>query len=331
MCHRILSLVLRWCTPLVIFCLIACSGRVDVPKAQTVNPSKPCSDSALRSQSEEFARLTGGRVGVAISLIDNDEAVLINGQQHFPMQSVYKLPIGMAVLKQVDQGKLTLDQKVRVKPIEYVRLGQHSPIRDKYPKGAELSLAEILRLAVSESDGTASDVLMRVAGGATAVMGYLRDLRVDGIMVLDTEKEIGKAVEVQYRNWATPEGALALLKAVAEGGGLSPESHKLLMRLITETPTGMKRIKGSLPAGTVVAHKTGTGGTIGGLTRAVNDIGLITLPNGQRLAIAIFVSDARVDVEGAEAVIAKISRAAWDCAAANDKGAQSRSGEGASK
>ncbi|HKR59855.1 MAG TPA: class A beta-lactamase [Pyrinomonadaceae bacterium] len=273
---------------------------------------KVCSDSKLRSQIEEIARTTGGPVGVAVTLIEGSELVVINGQQHFPMQSVYKLPIGMAVLQQIDQGKLKLDQKVTVKPDEFVRIGMHSPIRDKHPQGAELPLAEILRLAVSESDGTASDVLIRLAGGAAEIRAYLKNLGVDGMMVLDTEKEIGKSVDVQYRNWATPEGALALLKVVAEGRGLSPESHKLLMQMITETPTGPKRIKGLLPAGTVVAHKTGTG-LSKELTRAVNDMGLVTLPNGQRLAVAVFVSDTKLDVEAAEAVIAKISQAAWNC------------------
>jgi beta-lactamase class A len=245
-------------------------------------------------------------------LADNGELVSLNGQQHFPMQSVYKLPIGMAVLEQIDHGKLTLDQKVSVNPGEYVRVGQHSPIRDKNPRGVELPLKDLLKYAVSESDGTASDVLMRVVGGAAVVRDYLHNLGIEGLMVLDTEKEIGKSPEVQYRNWATPEAALALLKVVADGRSLTPESHKLLLELLTETPTGLKRIKGQLPSGTVVAHKTGTGGGEG-MISAVNDIGLITLPNGKALAIAVFISDTKLDRDSAEAVIAKISRAAWDC------------------
>jgi beta-lactamase class A len=249
---------------------------------------------------------------VAVGLVDGGEVVASNGQQHFPMQSVYKLPMGMAVLQQIDKGTLKLEQTISIKPIEYVRIGQHSPIRDKHPRGAELSLAQILKYAVSDSDGTASDVLMRVAGGAAVIRKYLQELGIDGIMVLDTEKEIGKSVEVQYRNWATPEAALALLKVVAEGRSLSPQSQKLLSELMTETPTGPKRIKGLLPPGTLVAHKTGTG-LGGGMTRAVNDIGLVTLPDGKRLAIAVFVSDTKLNSEACEAVIAEISRAAWDC------------------
>ena len=301
---------------LLCFWLIACSSTkatLEVAPSPTATPqSKACSATTLLQQIEEIARSTGGPVGVAVTLLEGEDVVQINGQQKFPMQSVYKLPIGMAVLQQIDQGKLKLEQKIAIDPTEYVRLGMHSPIRDKHPRGAELPLSEILKLAVSESDGTASDVLMRTAGGAAVVQKYLLDLGINGMMVLDTEKEIGKTVDVQYRNWATPEGALALLKVVAEGRSLSPASHKKLLEFMTETPTGLKRIKGELPSGTLVAHKTGTGFSQG-LTRAVNDIGLITLPDGRRLAIAVFVSDTKLEPEACEAVIAKISRAAWDC------------------
>ena len=82
---------------------------------------------------------------------------------------------------------------------------------------------------------------------------------------------------------------------------------------MTETPTGPKRIKGMLPPGTVVAHKTGSSGTINGLTRATNDIGIVTLPDGKHLAVAVFVSDTKVGTEASEAVIAKVARATWDC------------------
>ncbi|HEU4478803.1 MAG TPA: class A beta-lactamase [Pyrinomonadaceae bacterium] len=302
--------------PLLCIGLIACSSTrasLEVAPSPTVTPqSKACSSTTLRQQIEEIARTTGGPVGVAVTLLESDDVVKINGQQKFPMQSVYKLPIGMAVLQQIDQGKLKLEQKVAIDPKEYVRIGMHSPIRDKHPRGAELPLSELLRLSVSESDGTASDVLMRTAGGAAVVQKYLLDLGINGMMVLDTEKEIGKNVDVQYRNWATPEGALALLKVVAEGRSLSAASHKKLLEFMTETQTGLKRIKGELPAGALVAHKTGTGFSQG-LTRAVNDIGLVTLPDGRRLAIAVFVSDTKLEPEACEAVIAKISRAAWDC------------------
>jgi beta-lactamase class A len=250
---------------------------------------------------------------VAVAFIGADETAAFKGTDRFPMQSVYKLPIGMTVLHQVDQGKLKLDQKVKVSPAEYVRRGQHSPIRDQHPRGVELSLGEILRLAVSESDGTASDVLMRVAGGPAVIQSYLKDLGIEGIRVVNTEKEIGSGRDVQYQNWATPESAVALLKIIAAGRSFSPENQTLLLKLMTDTPTGLRRIKGMLPPGTVVAHKTGTGGMVDGISRATNDIGLVTLPDGQQLAIAVFVSDTRLATSASEDVIARLSRAAWDC------------------
>lgn len=296
----------------VITCNRVSHGATSNASPQKKTESKACSSTSLLSQIGKIAARTGGPVGVALGLVEGGEVVVHNGQRHFPMQSVYKLPIGMAVLHQVDLGKLKLEQKITFIRAEFVRVGMHSPIREKHPRGGELSLSELLRYAVSESDGTASDVLMRTAGGAKVINDYLQRLGINGIMVLDTELEIGKSVEIQYRNWATPEAALALMKVVAEGRSFSPQSQALLMKLITETPTGPKRIKGLLPPGTVVAHKTGTG-LGGGLTRAVNDIGFVVLPDGRRLAIAVFVSDTKLNAQACEVVIAEISHAAWIC------------------
>jgi beta-lactamase class A len=260
----------------------------------------------------QIAAEAKGKVGVAAVVLETGDAVALNAHDHFPMQSVYKLPIGMAVLRQVDEGKLKLDQRVRVEKGDYLRLGQHSPIRDKNPKGVELSVAELLRYAVSESDGTASDVLLRLAGGPGAVGDYLKEIKVNELVVANSEREIGGDWETQYRNWASPEGAVGLLRALYERRGLSEESRALLMRVLTESTPGPKRLKGLLPEGTAVAHKTGTSGTQGGTTAATNDIGLMTLPDGRHVAVAVFVSDSPTDEATREGVIAKVARAVWD-------------------
>jgi beta-lactamase class A len=281
------------------------------------NASQPAASPAaspnrLRERIEQIAGDARGRVGAAVLLIETGETVAFNGEQRFPMQSVYKLPIAMAVLRQVDEGVLKLEQKVRIEEEDLVGARLHSPIRDGYRRGAELSLSTLLRFAVSQSDGTASDVLMRLAGGPDFIMKYLRELGVNGIIVVNTEKELGQDQSLQYQNWAAPESALVLLRALQEGRGLSKESRALLLRLMTETPIGPKRLKGRLPAGTVVAHKTGTSGTFEGLTAATNDVGLLTLPDGRHLAVAVFVSDSRAEESVREDVIAQIARAAWD-------------------
>lgn len=123
---------------------------------------------------------------------------------------------------------------------------------------------------------------------------------------------MGRDAQAQYRNWATPEGAADLLRALAEKRGLSGESQRLLLRLLTETTTGPNRIKGRLPKGTVVAHKTGSSQTIDRKTAATNDMGLVTLPDGRRIVVVVFVSDSPAEDATRERVIADVARAAYD-------------------
>jgi beta-lactamase class A len=254
-----------------------------------------------------------GRVGAAAVVLETGGVVSIGGSERFPMQSVYKFPIAMAVLAEVDAGRLHLAQTVRVEESDLVTAGQHSPIRDEHPKGdADYKLAEILRLSVSESDGTACDVLLRLLGGTVPVQKYLSSLGIETVRVATTEKAMGLDEKAQYKNWATPLGAVALLRAFYEGKGSSAASRALLMKLMTESPTGRKRLKGRLPAATVVAHKTGTSRTVDGVTAATNDIGIITLCDGRHAAVAVFVSDSHASTEVREGVIASIAREVWD-------------------
>ena len=311
-----------------------CGGdtiRMNGPATKPHNSGYPKTsenqDQKLRKQLGQIASTAKANVGVAALVLETGASVSLNSHEHFPMQSVYKLPISMAVMQQVDAGKLTLDQKVRVTKEDFVRRGQHSPIRDTYPKGAELSVSELLRFAISESDGTASDVLMRLAGGPEVVQAYLNDLGINEMVVANSEKEIGQDWQTQYRNWASPEAAVALLRALYERRGLSEQSQMLLLKLMVESTPGAKRLKGLLPAGTVVAHKTGTSGTQNGITAATNDIGIITLANGRHLAIAVFVSDSAADEATRESVIAKIARAVWDDAVASRNRADQRTGQ----
>ena len=294
--------------------LLNCSHATSTD--QSLKASTPSPDN-LREQIEKISLDAQGRVGASILLIETGETVSFNGDQKFPMQSVYKFPIGMTVLNQVDNGALKLDQKVRVERSDLVPAKAHSPIRDKYPQGGvELSLRELMRYMIVESDGTACDVLLRVVGGMDRVNTYLQNLGVTGIVVATTEKAMAESEDVQYRNSSTPDAMAALLRAFYEGRGLSTASRALLLQWMTETGTGPHRIKGLLPAGTVVAHKTGTSNTVDGVTRATNDVGLITLPDGRHLVVAVFVSDSKAQDDVREGVIARIARAAYDWAAA---------------
>lgn len=309
---------------LLFICLSACSRNVIQPTAISNKQQATAGENEggrekdketlreTQDQIKQIATTAKGHVGVSGMLLETGAKVALNPHDHFPMQSVYKLPIGMAVMHQVDVGKLTLDQKVTVTKSDFVRAGQHSPIRDQHPNGAELTVNELLRFAISESDGTASDVLIRLAGGAEAVQAYLSEVKISEMVVANTEKEIGQDWQTQYRNWASPEAAVDLLRALHERRGLSEGSQTLLVKFMIESTPGAKRLKGLLPPGTVVAHKTGTSGSQKGITAATNDVGIITLPNGRHLAIAVFVSDSAADEATREGVIAKIAKAVFD-------------------
>jgi beta-lactamase class A len=270
----------------------------------------------LRAEMGEIARATHGPVGAAAYVVEGGPVVSLHGEQQFPMQSVYKLPIGMALLHQVDLGRLTLNQQVQIRQSDLVPPSRGSPIRDKYPHGTTMTVLQLLQYMMTVSDGTASDILLHLAGGPEQVTAYVHGLGVRGIVVATSERAMAGSEQVQYQNWATPDAMVRLLCALQQSRSLSASSRRLLLGLMTGSTTGSDRIKGLLPAGTVVAHKTGSSGTVNGLTRATNDVGLITLPDGRHLAVAVFVSDTRASDTVQASVIAKIARAAWDCRAA---------------
>lgn len=293
------------------------SGQADVNNAaqgnqpNTLQKTVQQKKSDLKTQFEQIAQKSGGRVGVTATVLETGETVSLNGNERFPLQSVYKLPIAMAVFSQIDSGKIKLDQKVRIEKADVLKISV-ALSSEKYSSRIERSVEELLRLMVSESDNTASDALLRLTGSSSAVMSYLNELRIKEIVVMNYEKELHADWKAQYRNYATPEAAVELLRAIHERRGISESNRALLLKFMTESPTGPNRLKGLLPAGTIVAHKTGTSGTEKNFTPATNDIGIINLPNGRHLAIAVFVSDSSADQTTREETIAKIARAAWD-------------------
>jgi beta-lactamase class A len=276
----------------------------------TPTPSPQRIDTELQTELAEIAKAANGRVGVGAVLVETGDTAYLDRTGQYPMQSVYKLPIAMAVLKMLDEGKVRIDQEISITPDDFVRPGFHSPIRNANPQGTVLTLAEILRYSMSESDGTASDVLLDLAGGPSAVMSYLSGIGISGLIVADSEKSISKDWETQYRNWSTPEASINLLRAIHERrAGLSEPTTTLLLKVMTETETGDRRMKRQLPEGASLAHKTGTGGTEGGITGATNDIGIITLPDGRHILLAIYVSNSPASGPVREKVISDIARA----------------------
>ena len=192
--------------------------------------------------------------------------------------------------------------------------GTWSPLQKEYPGGnVTLLLRKILLYTVSQSDNNGCDILLRILGGPKIVNDYIHSIGIKEVSIKASEKEMHKAWGVQFSNWTTPICATKLLLKFYEGKILSQKSDDFLMQIMKETSTGGKRIKGLLPPGTIVAHKTGTSDTNAeGITAAVNDIGIVTLPDGKHFAISVFVSDSKENEEENEKIIADISKAAWD-------------------
>jgi beta-lactamase class A len=268
--------------------------------------------------STDIARIAAqahGRVGVACSLPGRTLDCDLHAAAAFPMQSVYKLPIVMAALHAVEQGRFRLDQNIRFLPSDLISPDQYSPLRDAHPHGnADVPMNELMRLAVQESDGVASDILVRVLGGPASADAYLRSLGIDGIHIIDTEQTLGRDVKLEDRDSAQPRALVALLRRLADRSPLSPAHTQLLLGWMAASHTGDNRMKALLPPGTVVAGKTGTSGTGRNFTNATNDVALITLPSGQELAIAILVADSPAPAAVREHVIAEIARAVYTAA-----------------
>jgi beta-lactamase class A len=276
-------------------------------------------ESALQKQIREIAAGAKGTVQVACSLPGTRLNCDLNAHGHPPMQSVFKLPLAIAVLRKVELGRLSLDQPVRFMPEDRIPHA-YSPLQDKNPEaGVEVSLRELLRLSVEMSDNVAADILLRVESGSNVAQGAIvvnddiAAMGIQGFHLRDGEDVLHRDVTAQYRNWFEPAGAVELLRRIADRSPLTPEHTALLLEWMRASRLN-SRIGGDLPAGTVVAHKPGTSDVDHGLAHATNDIALITLPDGRRLAIAVFLTDSTAGDAERDKTIARIARAAYDAA-----------------
>jgi beta-lactamase class A len=267
----------------------------------------------LSNKIEAIIRNKKATVGVSILNLSNGDTLTVNKTHHFPMQSVYKFHLALAVLNQVDKGKFSLNQNIFVKKTDLLP-NLYSPMREKYPEGnINLPLSEILKYTVAQSDNSACDLLFRLIGGTEVVNNYIHKIGVKDINIVATEEVMQKDWQVQYTNWSTPIAATQLLQKFYQKKILSQSSQDFLWKTMVETTTGPNKIRGLLPKEAVVAHKTGfSGKNNDGLTGATNDIGIIILPNGQKLAIALFVSNSTETEIVNESIMAEIAKAVWN-------------------
>jgi beta-lactamase class A len=313
-----------------------------IPTAGANASQAPAAATRLESAFALLAKQTDGSVGVAVQRIGGGPVYTLNAGQTFPMASTFKIAVAGAVLNRIDKGELKLDTMVTVDPAVWV---QSAGITEqmKHP-GVALSVHNLLELMLTRSDNTATDVMVAQAGGAAAVTAWLRKVGVtNGQRVdADTARLIYRALDItpgpgsfkdnierafaadpskrdmdqkrtpnvpfnnDPRDASTPEAMVQLLAVIQSGKALSASSTKVLIEIMERCITGEKRLKGLLPQGTVVAHKTGT------LMSIANDVGIVTMPDGSKFAIAVFVKSDTKGVDTQERVIAEVARTAYD-------------------
>ncbi|MFA6210828.1 MAG: class A beta-lactamase [Candidatus Obscuribacterales bacterium] len=253
-----------------------------------------------------------GEVGIAVVDSTRHKQFFLNQDQAFPMQSVCKFPLSIAVLRLADQGKLSLQDKVTVRLSDVVPF--HSPIKEEI-KGdkSDFTIRALMTAAVCNSDNTACDVLIACAGGTSAVTNILKEAGVKGIRLDRPEGklqpdsvQIAKFL-VDPRDTATPEAMIEMLQNLYSGKLLSKSSTAVILQDLFNCKTGPARITAGLPAGWTVAHKTGTGRDVAGQNTATNDVGVAVGPHGETIYIAIFTKGSRARIEEREAFMAKVT------------------------
>ena len=249
---------------------------------------------------QAIAAPAGGIVGFAALDLATGRTLALHDNEGFPMASVFKLPVAIAVLHQVDARKLSLARMVTLAAAD--ARGGKAPVIAA--PGRE-TVGRLLEAMTVDSDNTACDKLLSLVGGPAAVDAQIRKLGVEGIAIRMTEQDMlaGKG-----DNMATPAAMVALLAKVARGQlGLSRASARHLDKLLLAVTTGPNRLKAGVPPGTPVAHKTGTSGTTNGVTDATNDAGLLGTGKA-RIAVAVFVRASPADEATRERVIADLAR-----------------------
>ena len=282
-----------------------------------------------------------GEIGVAIKHLESGEELYINGDEFFPMASVFKIPILVEVMAQIKEGKISLEDEYSVMPSDQ-HLGS-GILSDLKAPGIKLSIENLINLMMMISDNSATDILLSKVG-VENVNKRLREYGIKNIIIsrscqhlildylgVDYEKyknlnpeefskfyrkekeknpkvfeEARKKFSSEMKDVSTPIAMNTLLEKIFCHEILDKESCDFIISIMLRCQTGERRIKGKLPPGVKVAHKTGTiGGTI-------NDSGIIYLPNNLgHIVITVFSKNTQEGIKKIEDIIAEIAQAAY--------------------
>ncbi len=323
-----------------------------IPHAQSAHsaqlPIRPATtpDSSvyrtLESRIQELGRGFNGEVGIAVREIGTGWTTSWNGDRHFPQQSVSKFWVAITALQRVDAGQLSLDRQVTLTRQDLTLF--HQPIAAQVDAdGYTTTLGALMFRAMTQSDNTANDAVLRQAGGPAAVREMLGRMRIQGIRFGPGERlmqsqiaglqwspsySVGRAFyqaraavpEDRRRalfesyiddpiDGATPLGLVDGLTRLRRGELLSAASTERLLSIMSQTRTGPQRLTGGLAPGWRIAHKTGTGQVFGPVQAGYNDIGVLTAPDGRHFAVAVMIGRTATPIPARMQLMQNVTRA----------------------
>ena len=280
--------------------------------ANSCDKSKSSSTYSLQKELSEYVEGKDANIGISV-IIDRKDTIEVNGRKAFPMLSVYKFPIAVAlgdylrVTSELITDPITITQH-DLKPDTY------SPIREKY-EGVDtinMPLHDILAYALQQSDNNASDILLKIMGGTDNAMLALKRVGIENINVRSTEEEMHDDNQRCYDNTATPIDMARLLDSFDHD--FDDAYTRMVKQLMETCETGKNRISKPLEGtDAVIGHKTGTGFSLpDGRLMAINDAGYVHLPNGRNYSIVVFIENSGYDMPQTEEIIAKISQITYN-------------------
>jgi len=312
------------------------------PRAMALRPGEIAARNLLDMRIQQLARAFPGKVGIAVRDLQSGWTTDWQGHAYYPQQSVSKFWVALTALDQVDRGVLDLSRPVVLRRSDLTLF--HQPVAALIKKdGYSTTLGALMTRALTESDNTANDFILRRAGGPDAVRAFLRRNGIEGVRFGPGERLLqsqtaGLTWRQEYsigngfskarsalpdkvrraafeRYLANPvDGATALgivdgLDKLHRGALLSPEATRHLLFTMSNTKTGKQRLKGGLSPGWSCAHKTGTGQDYGGTVAGYNDIGILTSPDGRSYAVSILIGRTTVGIPTRQLLMNDVVRA----------------------
>lgn len=244
-------------------------------------------------------------LGVAIYDLKDGQIAAINADRSFPMQSVYKFHIALAMLNKVDRGIFSLSDSIVVKQSQ-LQPKTWSPFRDHYPNGHTTTLATLIEYMVINSDNNISDLIMDMVGGPTALQNYLLENNIPNTNICSYERDLQSDWKLQFLNYTTPNSVVELLRKFHNNELLDDYTNRFLWDIMSRSYTGT--IRDSLPRGITIAHKSGFSG-VGedGIIAANNDIGIMRLPNNREIIFSIFITESKESPQESYKIISRIA------------------------